>query len=120
MPLDVLKTVYTFDITGETDHGIEQCPAFWSIGFQHSIKLFDINGTAVLTLFFIVFYEEIIVVVNLKVYQRIENDIVEAKIIYEPSVFIFKAMLDIFYIFNGPLMCLDEFALTFGIKSEEN
>ncbi len=37
----------------------------------------------------------------------------------ESSVFVFKAILDIFYISNSPLARLNEFALTFEVKSGE-
>ncbi len=84
------------------------------------MELLDINDAAVLTLPFVAFHEETITIVNLKVYQYIENDIMETKITYEPSVFVFKAMLDIFYISNNLLMRLNEFALIFGVKSGEN
>jgi len=119
VPLDVPKGAYTFDITGETDYRIEQRPALRGIGLQRSIELFDINSAAVLTLLFVTFHEETTTVVNLKARQRIENDIAEIKMVYEPFVFVFKIILDIFYVFNGLLACLDEFALTFGIKSGE-
>ena len=66
------------------------------------------------------FYKEIIAVINLKVYQCIESDIIEMGMVYKLSVFVFKAMLDIFCIFNNLLTRLDEFALTFGIKSGES
>ena len=68
----------------------------------------------------VAFYKETATVVNLKTRQRIESDITEAGIAYEPSVFVLKAMLDIFYVSNSPLAHLDKFALTFGIKSGES
>src|SRR6266699_2086665 len=114
--LDVPKGVYTFDITGETDYRIEQRPALRGVGFQRSIELLDINGVTVLTLLFVAFHEETTAVVNLKARQHIENDIMEVGMAYEPSVFVFKVILDIFCIFNSLLVRLDEFALTFGIK----
>src|SRR6266699_1403519 len=119
MPLDVPKGACTLNIAGETDHGIEQRPALRGVGLQCSIELFDINSAAVLTLHFVVFYEETVVVVNLKARQCIESDVAEAGMAYEPSVFGFKAMLEIFCVSNGPLARLDEFALTFGVKSGE-
>ena len=119
MPLDVPKGAYTLDITGETDHGIEQRPALRGISLQYNTELLDINSAAVLTLPFVAFHKETITVVNLKVHQHIENNVTETKIIYEPSVFVFKAMLDIFCVSNSLLVRLDEFALTFGIKSGE-
>ena len=119
VPLDVLKNTYTFDIAGETDYRIEQRPVLWDIGLQYNTEFFDINGAAVLTLPFVMFHKETIVIVNLKVYQCIESDVTEAGMVYEPSVFVLKAILDIFCISNGPLTYLDEFALTFGIKSRE-
>ncbi len=67
MLLDVPKSVYIFDITGKTDYRIEQCPVLQDIGLQYNTELFDINGTAVLTLLFMVFHEETIAVVNLKI-----------------------------------------------------
>jgi len=119
MPLDVPKNAYTFDIAGETDHGIEQHPAFRGVGLQRSTEFLDINGVAVLTLLFVAFHEETAVVINLKARQYIESNITEAGIVYEPFVFVFKVILDIFYISNSPLAHLDKFALTFGIKSGE-
>jgi len=120
VPLDVLKNTYTFDIAGETDYRIEQRPVLWDIGLQYNTEFFDINGAAVLTLPFVMFHKETIVIVNLKVYQCIESDIIEARMAYEPFVFVFKIILDIFYISNGPLIRLNEFALTFGVKSGES
>ncbi len=120
MLLDVLKGAYTFDIAGETDHGIEQRPVLWDVGLQRSIELFDINDAAILTLPFVAFYKETVAVVNLKACQYIENDIAEVEIVCELSVFVFKAILNIFYVFNGPLVRLDEFVLTFGVKSRES
>src|SRR6266566_9378207 len=117
MPLDIPKDVYTLDIAGETDHGIEQHPTFQDVGLQYNTELLDINNATVLTLPFVAFYKETATVVNLKVHQRIENNITETGMAYKPSVFILKAMLDIFYVSNSPLTHLDEFALTFGIKS---
>ncbi len=112
--------MYTFDIAGKTDYGIEQCLALRGVNLQYSIEFLDINGIAILTFLFIMFHKEIVTVVNLKACQCIESDVVETKIAYKLSVFIFKAMLDIFYIFNSPLVRLDEFVLTFKVKSKES
>jgi len=120
VPLDVPKNTYTLDIAGETDYRIEQHPALRGVSLQHSIELLDINGAAVLTLPLVAFHKETTTVVNLKAHQRIKNDVAETGMAYEPSVFVLKAILDIFCISNGPLTYLDEFALTFGIKSGEN
>ena len=119
MPLDVPKGVYTFDIAGKTDYRIEQCLALRGVSLQRSIKFLDINDIAVLTLLFVAFHKETATVVNLKACQRIESDVAETEIAYKLSVFVFKIMLDIFCISNGPLVRLDEFVLTFGVKSEE-
>ena len=119
MLLDVPKNVYTFNIAGKTDYGIEQCLALRGVNLQYSIEFLDINGIAILTLLFITFHKETATVVNLKACQRIENDVIKTGIAYKLSVFVFKAMLDIFCISNGPLVRLDEFVLTFGIKSEK-
>ncbi len=64
--LDVPKGAYIFDIAGKTDYGIEQRLILWDVGFQCNMELFDINDVVVLTLFFVVFYKEIVAVVNLK------------------------------------------------------
>ena len=120
MPLDVPKGAYILDIAGETDHGIKQRPALRDIGLQHNTELLDINSAAVLTFPLIAFYKETAAVVNLKARQRIENDVTEMGMAYKPSVFMLKAMLDIFCVSNGPLARLDEFALTFGVKSGES
>src|SRR6266699_3731859 len=113
MLLDVPKDVYIFDIIGETDYGIEQRPIFRNIGLQHNTELFDINNVAILIFLFIVFYKETVAVVNLKVRQCIKSDVTETGIIYKPFVFMFKAMLDIFYISNSPLVYLNKFVLIF-------
>src|SRR6266699_1111356 len=120
VPLDIPKGACTLDIAGETDHGIEQRPALRGVGLQRSTELLDINGAAVLTLPLVAFHEETATVVNLKARQRIENDVAETGMACEPSVFVLKAMLDIFCVSNGPLTRLDEFALTFGVKSGES
>ncbi len=120
IPLDVPKSICIFNIAGETDYGIEQRPAFRDVGLQRSIELLDINGVAILILFFVAFHEETVAVVNLKARQCIENDVAETGIACELSIFIFKVILDIFYVSNNLLIYLDEFALTFGVKSGES
>jgi len=115
--LNVLKDTYIFDIASEMDHRIKQCPALRDINLQRSTEFLDINDAAVLMFPLITFYKEIATVINLKVCQRIENDVVETGIAYKSFIFVFKVILDIFYISNGPLIYLDEFALTFEIKS---
>ncbi len=81
------------------------------------MEFFDINSAAVFPLSIVAFHKEVVTIVDLKAGQCVEGDITELWMLYEPAVFIFKEMFEIFNVSNDVLVRLDEFFVVFWVKA---